>query len=86
VTTITTVEGLPAAIASAQTMDRKALRERFLTWTLRYGHVWCSTTAPNHNGMLGLVQAVERRLQSDAKSNTRPLAYRPGPTWPLAVT
>lgn len=86
VTTITTVEGLPAAIASAQMMDRKALRERFLTWILRHGHVWCSTTAPNHNGMLGLVQAVERRLQSDEKSNTRPLAYRPGPTWPLAVT
>jgi hypothetical protein len=86
VTTIATVEDLPAAIASAQKTDRKALRRRFLTWILRHGHVWCSTTAPNHNGMLGLVQAVERRLQSDEESNTRPLTYRPGPTWPLAAT
>lgn len=86
VTTTTTLEDLPAAIASAQRPDRKALRQRFLTWILQHGHVWCSSTAPNHNGMIGLVQAVERRLQSDANPNTRPLVYRPGPTWPLAVT
>ncbi|MFT4511556.1 MAG: hypothetical protein ACI89X_001836 [Planctomycetota bacterium] len=86
VTTNTTVEDLPEAIAQAQKIDRKALRQRFLTWVLRHGHVWCSATAPNHNGMLGMVQAVERRLQGDEESNTRPLPYRPGPTWPLAAT
>ncbi|MGK0432564.1 MAG: hypothetical protein ACJA0V_001706 [Planctomycetota bacterium] len=86
VTTNTTLEGLPEAIAASQKIDRKALRQRFLTWTFQHGHVWCSATAPNHNGMLGLVQAVERRLQGDAESNTRPLPYRPGPTWPLAAT
>lgn len=86
VTTTATLEGLPEAIAASQKIDRKALRQRFLTWILQHGHVWCSATAPNHNGMLGLVQAVERRLQSDQESNTRPLPYRPGPTWPLAVT
>lgn len=86
VTTSTTLDELPAAILAAQKNNRVGLRQRFLTWILRHGHVWCSTTAPNHNGMLGLVQAVERRLQGDAESNSRPLPYRPGPTWPLAIT
>tara|TARA_R110002073_G_scaffold89585_1_gene212057 strand:- start:97 stop:414 length:318 start_codon:yes stop_codon:yes gene_type:complete len=85
-TTSATLEELPEAVVAAQQSDQVVLRQQFLTWILQHGHVWCSATAPNHNGMLGLVQAVERRLQSDANSNTRPLPYRPGPTWPLAVT
>ena len=85
-TTSATLEELPEAVVAAQQIDQVVLRQQFLTWILQHGHVWCSATAPNHNGMLGLVQAVERRLQSDANSNTRPLPYRPGPTWPLAVT
>jgi len=85
VTTSTTLEQLPDAIASLQQHDCPELRRPFLTWLLQHGHVWCSATAPNHNGMLGLVQAVERRLLSDAEHNSRPLPYRPGPTWPLAM-
>jgi len=85
VTTRTTLEGLPEAVRVAQMTDRPALRRRFLTFLLQHGHVWCSQTAPNHNGMLGLVQAIERCLLGDAESNTRPLPYRPGPTWPLAM-
>jgi len=85
VTTHTTLAELPAAIHAAQKTDRPALRRRFLTFLLRHCHLWCSPTRPNHNGMLGLVQAVERCLLGDAKSNTRPLPYRPGPTWPLAT-
>lgn len=85
VTSQTTLAGLPDAVRAAHTKDRPALRRRFLTFLLQHGHVWCSQTAPNHNGMLGLVQAIERCLQGDADCNTRALSYRPGPTWPLAA-
>jgi len=85
VTTHTTIDELPTATEAALHRDRPALRRRFLTFLLQHGHVWCSQTAPNHNGMLGLVQAIETRLQTDAESDTRPLPYRPGPTWPLAT-
>ena len=85
VTSATTLEALPEAVRSAQETDRPALRRRFLTFLLQHCHVWCSPAAPNHNGMLGLVQAVERCLLGDAKSNSRPLPYRPGPMWPLTT-
>lgn len=85
VTTHTSLEDLPEAVRAAQTTNRPALRQRFLTFLLQHGHVWCSQTAANHNGMLGLVQAVERCLLGDAECDTRPLPYRPGPTWPLAM-
>src|SRR5690606_37710263 len=77
VTTKSTIEQLPDAIANLQDCDRPELRRPFLTWLLQHGHVWCSATAPNHNGMLGLVQAVERRLLGDAENHSRPLTYRP---------
>jgi hypothetical protein len=75
---------LDAALAHALAHDYPTLRERFLSWLFGHGHVWCSTTHPNHNGMLGLVQAIEARL--GAPTATAPaLAYRRGPTWPLAA-
>lgn len=62
---------------------RPALRRRFLTWLLRYGHLWCSATAPSFNGMLGLVDRVE---QHSATSRTpRRGIYRAGPGWPLGA-
>lgn len=81
VTTATGLPGLGDALAQALRRDRPALRRRFLTWLLRHGHVWCSPTAPSHNGMAGLVQAVERRLGAAAQ----PVPYRAGPAWPLAA-
>jgi hypothetical protein len=86
VTHATTPEGLPDALAAASGRDRPALRRRLLSWHLRHGHVWCSPTAPNHNGMLGLVEAVEKRLAAAGGAESRPLPYRPGPTWPLATS
>ncbi len=84
VTTTATVDDLPAAVAAACQRDRPALRRRFLTWQLRYGHLWCSPSSPNHNGVLGLAQAVEQSLERGApRAGDRP-RYRPGPTWPLA--
>jgi hypothetical protein len=84
-----TTRAAPAALADpasgvlarALGRDRPSLRRRFLTWLLRHGHVWCSPDAPNHNGMLGLVQAIERRLGTPAGAGQ---AYRSGPLWPLA--
>lgn len=86
VTHATAIEGLADAVARSHHRDRPALRRRFLTWLLRHGHVWCSPTAPNHNGMLGLVQAIEKRLAKSGKSDARPLPYRPGPNWPLTTS
>ncbi|MCB9879921.1 MAG: hypothetical protein H6835_20205 [Planctomycetes bacterium] len=84
VSTPTTVEALPQGLERALRRDHRALRRRVLTWLLRHGHVWCDADHPNHNGMLGLVQAVERRLAGQV--TTRPLPYRAGPTWPLATS
>lgn len=61
---------------------RPALRRRFLTWLLRYGHLWCSAATPNFNGMLGLVALMEQR--ASAGRATQPNGYRPGPAWPLS--
>ena len=60
------------------------LRERFLTDLLQHRHVWCSATQPDHNGLVGLVQAIEARLGSGPPAAPQ-LAYRPGPAWPLAA-
>ncbi|MCK5940586.1 MAG: hypothetical protein KAI24_01355 [Planctomycetes bacterium] len=86
VTTSASVDALPDAVAAAVRRDRPSLRRRFLTWLLRHGHVWCSATAPNHNGVLGLVQAIEQRLTGDGARPGQPLPYRPGPTWPLQTS
>ena len=73
----------PGALASALHRDHPTLRERFLTWVFGYGHVWCSSTHPDHNGLLGLVQAIEQRLGGPPTG--APLRYRNGPGWPLAA-
>ena len=62
---------------------RPALRRRFLTWLLRYGHLWCSTTAPSFNGMLGLVDRIEQ--QAATSPAPRRGSYRAGPAWPLGA-
>ncbi|MEZ6037556.1 MAG: hypothetical protein R3F29_08750 [Planctomycetota bacterium] len=84
VTTPSTLATLPADLVRAARRDRRALRRRVLSWLLRHGHVWCAADAPNHNGMLGLLQVVEQRLAGPVAP--RPLPYRAGPTWPLAST
>lgn len=83
VATQATLAGLPAALAAAVARDHATLRARFLTWVLRHGHVWCSATHPDHNGVLGLVQALEARLRSPS-AMLPALQYRTGPAWPLA--
>jgi hypothetical protein len=84
VATPCTPEQLPAALPRAIARDHPTLRERFLTWLFVHGHVWCSPTAPDHNGLSGLVQAVEARL-APAGGTGAPLRYRAGPPWPLAA-
>ncbi|MBL9076927.1 MAG: hypothetical protein JNL08_05455 [Planctomycetes bacterium] len=64
--------------------DHATLRQRFLSWLFGYGHLWCSSTAPDHNGLAGLVQAVAHRLAERRPTGLR-LRYRPGPAWPLAA-
>lgn len=72
-------EGLGEALAH----DHPTLRQRFLSWVFRHGHVWCSATEPDWNGLTGLVAAIEARLAVPA--GTEPgLRYRSGPAWPLA--
>lgn len=83
VATPATLAELPAALATAVARDHPTLRARFLSWVLRHGHVWCSATCPDHNGVLGLVQALEARLQLPSGAH-RALHYRTGPAWPLA--
>ena len=76
-------EALPAAVVDAIRRDRPALRRRFLTWLMRYGHVWCSATHPTYNGMLGLIERIERAAQASADALAA--SHRPGPAWPLAA-
>ena len=66
VTTRATADSVSDAVLQALKQHRPALRRRFLTWMLRYGHVWCSATTPSFHGMLGLVEAVEQRLGAAA--------------------
>jgi hypothetical protein len=84
VATRTTVAQLAGDLAQALAHDYPTLRERFLSWLFGHGHVWCSPTHPDHNGMLGFVAAIEARLAEPA--SPRPaLRYRRGPGWPLAA-
>jgi hypothetical protein len=77
------LEELPQALHRALHRDHPTLRARFLTWLFGHGHLWCSPTHPDHNGMLGLVQAIEVRLRH--RADEAPLRYRAGPGWPLAA-
>ncbi|MBX3462121.1 MAG: hypothetical protein KF830_03045 [Planctomycetes bacterium] len=70
---------LPAALAD----DQPTLRQRFLTRLLGGEHVFCSGTEPDHNGILGLAEAIEAAL-GVPPAGDRP-RHRPGPAWPLAV-
>jgi hypothetical protein len=60
------------------------LRRRFLTALLRNDHLWCSPTHPDHNGVLGLANAIESQLGRRSPRGTR-LPHRAGPPWPLAA-
>lgn len=77
------VEELPQALHRALHRDHPTLRARFLTWLFGHGHLWCSPTHPDHNGVLGVVQAIEVRLRH--RADEAPLRYRAGPGWPLAA-
>ena len=79
ITTRTLLEDHHRALAK----PRPALRRRFLTWLLRYGHLWCSTTAPSFNGMLGLVDRIEQHAPTSPAP--RRGNYRAGPAWPLGA-
>jgi hypothetical protein len=64
--------------------DQPELRERFLTWLLAHGHIWCSPDFPDHNGITGMVMEIETRMQERNPAGLR-LRYRTGPAWPLAA-
>ncbi len=81
----TTLASLPKDLAEAVAHDHPTLRQRFLSWVFEHGHVWCSSTQPAHNGTLGLVQAIEARLQLPP-AQLPPLHHVKGPGWPLSVT
>jgi hypothetical protein len=83
VTTRCRLEELPQALHRALQRDHPTLRARFLTWLFGHGHLWCSPTHPDHNGVLGFVQAIEARLSH--RADEAPLRYRNGPGWPLAA-
>ncbi|MBL8727334.1 MAG: hypothetical protein JNM25_02810 [Planctomycetes bacterium] len=84
VTTQAITAELAPALARALAKDPATLRQRFLSWLFGYGHIWCSSTWPDHNGLAGLVQAVGTRLSSRHAMGLR-MRYRPGPAWPLAA-
>ena len=84
VTTKVTTAGLSDALRRGVERDHPTLRQRFLSWLFGYGHVWCSATQPDHNGLMGLVQAIEARLGAHAGDHAD-LPYRRGPSWPLAA-
>ncbi|MFO1077557.1 MAG: hypothetical protein U1E73_07510 [Planctomycetota bacterium] len=62
--------------------DVQHLRERFLTWLLDAGHVWCSEAEPSFNGLLGLSQTLELHTSCRWPKGLG-LRYRRGPAWPL---
>lgn len=84
VTTQTVTADLAGALVHALAKDHPTLRQRFLSWLFGHGHVWCSSTWPDHNGLAGLVQAIGGRLAERRPSGLR-MRYRPGPAWPLAA-
>jgi hypothetical protein len=79
----TTLATLTQDLAQAVAHDHPTLRQRFLSWVFEHGHVWCSPVQPAHNGTLGLVQAIEARLQL-APGQLPPLHHQKGPAWPLS--
>lgn len=81
VTRRTTLDQLDRDLVDSLNEDAATLRERLLTRLLTDDHVWCSRDEPDHNGILGLVAAVERRIQHEPTSAAT--AYRAGPVWPL---
>lgn len=83
VTIQASLDDLERPLARALTHEPFALRERFLTQVLRRDHVWCHVDAPDRNGLLGVIEGIER-LVSVPRPNTR-VDYRPGPTWPLSA-
>lgn len=83
-TTTATTAMLGPALHQALAKDHPALRARYLSWLFAHGHLWCSPTDPDHNGLVGLVQAIEARLRSGTPGTGR-LPYRAGPAWPLAA-
>lgn len=85
VATATPADALAKALPTALAHDYPTLRQRFLSWVFGHGHVWCSATHPDWNGILGLVAAIETRLAEPAEPRP-PLRHRAGPAWPLAAT
>ncbi len=81
VTTRTALDTLERDLPGALTDDQSHLRERFLTWLLSEGHLWCWPDFPDHNGINGLVQRIEESMKHDASGVG--LHYRAGPVWPL---
>lgn len=79
-----TTDTLAQAMDLACAEDHRELRERFLTWLLAHGHVWCSPDFPDHNGIIGLLLEIETRLQERNPGGLR-LRYRTGPAWPLTT-
>lgn len=75
---------LLADLRAALAEDDPELRERFLTWLLAHGHIWCSPDFPDHNGITGMVLEIETRMQERNPAGLR-LRYRTGPAWPLAT-
>lgn len=75
------LDELAAALAAAAAREHPALRTRALTWLFAHGHVWCSGSQPDHNGVVGVAAAIEARLASSPQPALRP---RCGPPWPLA--
>lgn len=82
VATATCLDGLEDAMPAALRDGDRDLRRSFLTWLLQHGHVWCSGEQPDQNGIAGLVQCIEHRLQERAPAGLQ-LRYRAGPSWPL---
>ncbi|MBM3960348.1 MAG: hypothetical protein FJ306_00360 [Planctomycetes bacterium] len=76
------VGDLGGELARALAHDHPALRARAMTWLFTHGHVWCSATAPDHNGIVGMVMAIEARLPGAGARQA--LRHRHGPPWPLA--
>ena len=80
----TTVPKLGTDLARALDAEHPALRRRFLTRMLKDHHIWCPPSEPDSNGVAGLVLRMEQWMGCPPRKH-RPLRYRPGPVWPLAV-
>ncbi|MHC5064366.1 MAG: capsular polysaccharide export protein, LipB/KpsS family [Planctomycetota bacterium] len=80
------LDDLPAAINRALALENPSLRCRFLTRMLAFDHVWCDPDFPDTNGMRGLLQEIEKRLNQIQIKPKKLVTYRAGPVWPLATT